>query len=142
MNGHSKGPWRVVDGGSPGVLYVEGPPLPITIITTALDIDFAGSMEREANAHLIAAAPESHEANCAFVQAVNDMYRIKPHHSDEYIYDEMPSSALATAYFAARAAIAKATGGSLVPNVAPREEHAPCPGCLDTECNGECMENL
>ncbi|WP_455948125.1 hypothetical protein [Lelliottia jeotgali] len=62
MNGHSKGPWRVVDGSSPGVLYVEGPPLPITIITTALDIDFAGSMEREANAYLIAAAPELLEA--------------------------------------------------------------------------------
>ena len=62
MNGHSKGPWRVVHGSSPGVLYVEGPPLPITIITSALDIDFAGSMEREANAHLISAAPALLEA--------------------------------------------------------------------------------
>lgn len=72
MNGHSKGPWRVVDGSSPGVLYVEGPPLPITIITTALDIDFAGSMEREANAHLIAAAPELYAAVEAVIGAVRD----------------------------------------------------------------------
>jgi len=59
---HTPGPWEVVEGGSPGVLHVKGPPLPITIVTIALDIDFAGSLEREANARLIAAAPELLEA--------------------------------------------------------------------------------
>ncbi|RIA19703.1 hypothetical protein DFO63_4079 [Stenotrophomonas sp. AG209] len=70
------------------------------------------SAEIEANARLIASAPESHEANQLFVQAINEMQGISPDHSDERIYDEMPSSQLAIAYFAARAAIAKATGGA------------------------------
>jgi len=64
------------------------------------------------NAHLIAAAPESHEANQMFVQAINWMLGITADHSDDSIYDEMPSSQLAIAYFAARTAIAKATGAA------------------------------
>lgn len=103
MNGHSKGPWRVVDGSSPGVLYVEGPPLPITIITTALDIDFAGSMEREANAYLIAAAPELLEAlrglDEAYCRAGDSLSR------EERAEDRKR-------LMAARAAIAKATGAA------------------------------
>lgn len=68
--------------------------------------------EQEANARLIAAAPESHEANQMLVRAINEMQRITADHSDERIYDEMPSSQLAVAYFAARAAIVKATGAA------------------------------
>lgn len=59
---------------------------------------------------LILAAPESHEANQMFVRAINEMQRITADHGDDRIYDEMPSGQLAVAYFAARAAIAKATG--------------------------------
>ena len=63
----------------------------------------------EDDARLIAAAPDSYEANRKFIAAANSVWNIKPHHDDDYIYDEMGSE-LAAAYFAARAAIGRATG--------------------------------
>ena len=63
-----------------------------------------------ANACLIAAAPDSHEANVLMVDALNVAFHIAPDYDDERIEDEMPTSAVAAAYFAARSAIAKATG--------------------------------
>lgn len=66
--------------------------------------------EFKANARLIAAVPDSHEANVMFVKAMDRFCGIKPDWDDDCIYDELPSSELALAYFAARAAIAKATG--------------------------------
>lgn len=59
---------------------------------------------------LLAAAPDSHDANMKFVEAIESLCNITPAWSDDRIYDELPSSGLALAYFAARAAIAKATG--------------------------------
>lgn len=67
--------------------------------------------ESDANGRLIAAAPDSHAANVKFVEAMGDLWNIKPSWSDDRIYDDLPSSGLAAAYFAARAAIAKVTGG-------------------------------
>lgn len=95
MSGHTPGPWEVVGGGYPGVLHVKGPPLPITIVTSALDIDFAGSLEREANARLIAAAPELLEALLGMIVSY-----------------ELEASPLNPALLKARAVLAKATGGA------------------------------
>lgn len=66
----------------------------------------------EADARLIAAAPDSHEANVMFVEAMDRFFGIESYWNDDLIFAEMPSSELAAAYFAARAAIAKATGES------------------------------
>jgi hypothetical protein len=63
MSKHTPGPWKAVDHSHyPGVMVVEGPEMPITIITSAIDIDFESYMRRVANAHLIAAAPDLLEA--------------------------------------------------------------------------------
>lgn len=67
-----------------------------------------GEREREVSA--IAAVEESHRANQMFVQAINEMQGITAEQSDERIYDEMPSSQLANAYFVARDAIATIRG--------------------------------
>lgn len=66
--------------------------------------------ERERELAAIVAVENSHRANQMFVRAINEMQRIKADHSDERIYDEMPSSQLAIAYFAARDAVASAQG--------------------------------
>ncbi len=101
---HTNGPWIhvAVDGGWDGVAEAANRQSLICVL----------KHNNPANADLIAASPESHEANQLFVQAMNEMQGITAEHSDERIYDEMPSSQLAIAYFAARAAIAKATGGA------------------------------
>lgn len=65
--------------------------------------------EVEANAHLIAAAPELYDGCAAFVDACHVGLGINPDWSDERIYDELPSSILAGAYFKARAALTAAT---------------------------------
>lgn len=62
-----------------------------------------------ANAHLIAAAPDLLEAGSNLLEAFNSAFGINETWADERIYDEMPTSGLALAYFAIRAAIAKAT---------------------------------
>lgn len=79
-------------------------------ISTGPTWDPEHAEESEANARMIVAAPDSHDANIMFVQSIERFCGIKPDWDDECIYDEMPSSELAAAYFAARAAIAKATG--------------------------------
>lgn len=89
-----------------------------------------------ANARLIAAAPELLEAlveatACGMAPISSAKDGGASTHSRQVRCADM-----------IRAAIAKATGASPAPTVAPREEDPPCPGCLDTECNGECMENL
>ncbi|WP_313213848.1 hypothetical protein [Stenotrophomonas acidaminiphila] len=66
--------------------------------------------ELVANARLISAAPDSLDANVMFVESMDRFCGIEPDWDDVRIYDELPSSELARAYFAARAAIAKATG--------------------------------
>lgn len=122
MSKHNSGPWSIgaVDPDT-GEIEVtsEGRPYICMVLPGALPDRTC------ANARLIAAAPELLEASRMLIDSI-----------------EGGSITPEEAISAARAAIATATGGSLVPKVAPREEYAPCPGCLDTECNGECMENL
>jgi hypothetical protein len=65
--------------------------------------------EQAANAELIAASPDLFDGCALFIAACQSGYGIKPEWDDERIYDELPSSALAGAYFTARAALAKAT---------------------------------
>lgn len=108
---HTPGPWEQCDAFGP---TAHGTCAKATTdnYLIASCTGYYGREQAQANARLIASAPESHEANQLFVQAINEMQGITPDHSDERIYDEMPSSQLAIAYFAARAAIAKATGGA------------------------------
>jgi len=71
---------------------------------------WSNAPEAVANARLISAAPDSLDANVMFVESMDRFCGIEPDWDDHRIYDELPSSELARAYFAARAAIAKATG--------------------------------
>lgn len=115
MSGHTPGPWTffVPDAGwygrktehwaitvdDRGTWICEGP---------TWNEEF--QPESHANGRLMAAAPELLAANVRMVDALNVAFHIKPEWDDERIYDEMPTSAMAGAYFANRAAIAKATG--------------------------------
>lgn len=55
--------WEAVDHECyPGMMTVKGPYSPITIITSATNIDFAGHLQRVNEARLIAAAPELYES--------------------------------------------------------------------------------
>ena len=111
------GPWAVCSGinaaDRPGI---EAIGCTLSIVVYGTDDDEEGvfgrtDQEAEANARLIAAAPDSHEANVKFIEAIECLYNVTAGWTDDRIYDELPSSGLALAYFAARAAIAKATGG-------------------------------
>lgn len=68
--------------------------------------------EAEACARLVEASPDLLESNKAMVLALEDVYCIGPKHSDDFIYDMLPSSGVAMAYLAARAAVRKASGGA------------------------------
>jgi len=68
--------------------------------------------EAEACACLVEASPDLLDSNKALVAALNAVYDIRPEMSDYYIYDSLPSSGVAMAYLAARAAVRKATGGA------------------------------
>ena len=65
--------------------------------------------DRDGKARLIAAAPDSHAANLEFVEAIDALYGVTPAWDSDRVYDDLPSTGLAMAYLAARAAIAKAT---------------------------------
>lgn len=92
---YTKGPWRVVEADTPGVLYISGPAQTLTIITTALDLDFADYVKRTADAQLIAAAPELFET-LQEVVAFWDSITMEDYVNDIHVR--------------ARAAIAKAKG--------------------------------
>ncbi len=55
----TKGEWHVNECETPGVLEIDcGEMMSITVITTAYDLSYSDMVERTANAHLIATAPE------------------------------------------------------------------------------------
>jgi hypothetical protein len=65
------GPWIAVDHDRyPGMITVKGPSSPITIVTSATNIDFAGHCRRVCEGHLIASAPELYEALRVSVEAL------------------------------------------------------------------------
>lgn len=129
---HTPGPWFTKREGF-STVYVEARLRGSTIQeVAACGPTEAGSEQQEANARLIAAAPELLEALIRADQMFREIGFIAE-------ADRLRPGSLGSEI---RAAIAKATGASSAPRVAPREEHPPCPGCLDTGCNGECMENL
>ena len=59
-----------------------------------------------------AAVADAIAANVAMLAALDEAFGINAMHDDERIYDELPSSAVASAYFMARAAIARCKGES------------------------------
>lgn len=117
MNKHTPGPWalqmaedclgRRLDELVKWVVTADSHHL---WISTGPTWDEEHDAEALANARLIAAAPCSHAANVSFIEAMDALYGITPAWDDDRIYDELPSSGIAQAYFMARAAIAKAVG--------------------------------
>lgn len=112
---HTPGPWseytdQLEDTDSDGLLITAEND---TFVVCALYSHMGSHFERfendNANATLIAAAPESHAANCKFVAAIYSEYSIPATASDDCISDTI-GSVLADAFFAARAAVAKARG--------------------------------
>lgn len=109
---HTPGPWQVGFADGSGHSYITDTQGRVVVRGGYDSHGIKHGVVKKSDARLIASAPESHEVNQLFLQAINETLGISPDHSDERIYDEMPSSQLAIAYFAARAAIAKATGGA------------------------------
>ncbi len=104
---HTPGPWAVrYDYVVQAPAYEDGRLVPVA---QPYGVNCDGT-DLFANARLISAAPDSLDANVMFVESMDRFCGIEPDWDDHRIYDELPSSELARAYFAARAAIAKATG--------------------------------
>ncbi len=58
----TKGPWEVVDGYYPSFIEIKcGEMMDISICWHATDLSYSDGVERRANAHLIAAAPDMYE---------------------------------------------------------------------------------
>lgn len=124
MSGHTPGPWYVYRGEDGEAIaiqkFVEGDNGGTTgkgIARMPVPQGWGAKNARntreeiDANARLIAAAPDSHEANLKIIAAFRSACAIDDDSSDDWIYDEL-GSVLSGAYFAARAAIAKATGAA------------------------------
>lgn len=62
MSGYTKGPWRLQDGHYPSMKEINGPSFNITVVMSATDISFEEYLRRDADARLIAAAPDLLEA--------------------------------------------------------------------------------
>lgn len=112
---HTPGPWWLdpyhsLKGKSNAGFYirVDGGEDEITAGIAKAYVISVGVEQAMANGRLIAAAPDSLKANELFIAAIKQEYRLSDTVSDDLIYDEI-GSALSGAYFAARAAISKAT---------------------------------
>lgn len=108
MSGHTPGPWSVYswdDKGTPviGVTPVEGG----GDVADCSVNNWRGMGVLEANARLIAAAPDLLAAALEAKAAMDSIWRTKGL-DDDFIYDEMGSE-LSVGYFSLRAAIARAT---------------------------------
>lgn len=157
---HTPGPWHLdetfVDGqwGNPShwICEVVGPDNSRIVADIPEYRTYEeDAAELEANARLIAAAPELLEALEGLLDDVYGLMResegvaglhLNGDVADWASLDEGGRFERLSNMSAARAAIDKATVTTASLTVAPRGEHPLCPGCLDTECNGECMENL
>ena len=98
MSAHTPGPWSVVDGHYPGFREIKGSSFTVSIVMSATNLDFMDYVKREADARVMAAAPELLEALqlCAAV----------------YAGESLSKSLLIHALEKARAAITKATGSA------------------------------
>ncbi|MGO4718068.1 hypothetical protein AB4071_02925 [Stenotrophomonas sp. 2MCAF14_2] len=147
---HTPGPWAYQEDSDAYTHIVRGPNNRFIC-----QLNQSTSAEIEANARLIAAAPELLEACQTFAEwlrreeGVGDLeapWRGKRDTPEgeaawrEWYYENLRLCGLAQEQ--ARAAIAKATGAIGAQQRTQPSNHPPCPGCFDTECNGECMENL
>lgn len=121
MSAHTPAPWslRRSDHGNYWEVFVPG------VLGDFIIVDQVGGQirkgpdgkwsdhpEQDANARLIAAAPDMYAANVAMLAALDEAFGIKAIHDDDWIYDVLPSSGIAGAYFMARDAVQKATGDS------------------------------
>lgn len=116
---HTPGPWSCMSESAHEGAYVDdcvhsvskaaGRADIICLSPSHEDYELSAAMW-DANARLIAAAPELLEVSKELVRALELAYGIEDGYSDDRIYDELPSGSIAMAFISARAAIAKATG--------------------------------
>ena len=104
-SGHTPGPWFISRSCMGVHKYVEARIGGGMIQEVACCGPTEKHEQSDANARLIAAAPDLLEASRLFVKAVDADY---PSQSDDCIYDSL-GSVYAAAYFAARQALSKAT---------------------------------
>ena len=93
---HTQGPWSVIDGHYPSFKEISGPSFKISVVMWATDLTEDDYRKRDADLHLISAAPDLLEALKAMLDS----------HEDACTgYGEGAAEK-------ARAAIAKATGAA------------------------------
>jgi hypothetical protein len=93
---HTQGPWSVTDGHYPSFKEISGPSFKISVVMWATDLTEDDYRKRDADLHLIAAAPD-------LLKALNAMLTHMGMDEDEW---NKPT------FDQARAAIAKATGAA------------------------------
>lgn len=101
MSGHTPGPWAVIDGHYPAFKEVTGPSFKLSVVMLATDLTEDDYQKRDADLHLIAAAPDLLEA---LGQTLNAMIHLELSDSSKIEWEASKA--------AAYAAIAKATGGA------------------------------
>jgi hypothetical protein len=113
---HTPGPWVVNKDQSRCELGVDtaGGEWGICLVADAAGetLDHSSENASEANARLIAAAPDLLEALRAFMALDRDFSTASDRHLREIIAEQRASAPLVKAVIAARAAIAKATGAA------------------------------
>lgn len=97
MNAHTDGPW-VSEG-----QFITGPGR-ITLAEAFISLEPEIDIDAEANARLIAAAPDMYEALVDFIAVIDDARPCSLCHRDDHTSD--------CPMIPARAVIAKATGGA------------------------------
>ena len=90
---HTPGPWSVTNGHYPSFKQIRGPSFKISVVMWATDLTEDDYRKRDADMHLIAAAPD-------LLEALNTW--LKQYSAEEY--EDCPE------VVQTRAAIAKATG--------------------------------
>jgi hypothetical protein len=101
---HTPGPWQVVDSPTPAITEIKGPSFRIMYVWHAIDVTEEQTRQRNADARLIAAAPDGLAANIKARDAILDVLGTGMIGSDGLI-----AATLRDAMQACNAAIAKAT---------------------------------